>query len=121
PRDDLPPLELEAVQKAWPDLAKAVKGQWKWRFSAHLDPVAVVPPDILVVAPKPGYNSEAEILATPEVLETLKLGLERLLHRVLSIRYERAAARDAAASPARPPASRTLDTMMAPPMAQKVV
>jgi DNA polymerase-3 subunit gamma/tau len=120
-RDDPPPLELEAVQRVWTELSKTVKGQWKWRFSAHLHPVAVNPPNILVVAPKPGYNSEAEVLATPEALEALKLGLERLLHQVLTIRYERAAAHDAAEPPARPQANRRLETMMADPMVQKVV
>ena len=120
-RHDLPPLELEAVQRVWPELAKAVKGKFGWRLSAHLDPVAVNPGDILVLAPKPGYNSEAEVLATPEILETLTLGLERLLHRVLTVRYEPAAARDAADAPARPPASRRLESMMADPMVQKVV
>jgi hypothetical protein len=81
----------------------------------------VIPPDILVVAPKPGYNSEAEVVATPEALEALRLGLERLLHQVLTIRYGRAAARDAAEAPARPQANRRLETMMADPMVQKVV
>ncbi|HZW31083.1 MAG TPA: DNA polymerase III subunit gamma/tau [Isosphaeraceae bacterium] len=120
-RDGLPPLELEAVQRVWPDLAKAVKGKFGWRLSAHLDPIAVEPGDVLVLAPKPGYNSEAEVLATPEVLQSLELGLERLLHRVLSVRYEPAAARGVADLPPRPPASRVLDTMMADPMVQKVV
>ena len=73
------------------------------------------------MAPKAGYNSEAEVLATPEALEALKLGLERLLHQVLTLRYERTAARDAAEPPARPQANRRLETMMADPMVQKVV
>src|SRR5262249_1733885 len=103
------------------DLAKMLKGGRGWRLSAHLDPVAVIPPDILVLAPKPGYNSEAEVLATAEVLETLELGLGRLLNRVLSIRYERAAAREAAGASTRRPASRKLETMMADPMVQRVV
>src|SRR5262249_61387990 len=82
---DLPPLELESVRKAWPDLAGVVKGRLGWRLSTHLEPVAVVPSDILVIAPRPGYNSEADTYGTPAILETIRQGLHGLLQRPLKI------------------------------------
>jgi len=109
------------VQKAWPELVKAVKGPLGWRLSAHLDPITVVPPDILVIAPKPGYNSEADAYGTPEVLENLKQALQGLIHRTLTIRYERSATRGPVASESRASESRRADALTADPMVQKVV
>jgi DNA polymerase-3 subunit gamma/tau len=119
PHDEAPLPDLEAVRKVWPELAKA-KGLG-WRLQTHVEPVAVIPPDVLVIAPKAGYNSEADSYGTPEVLAKLELGLRRLFHRALEVRYERSATRDPSASGPQASESRRADAVTADPMVQKVV
>ena len=48
-------------------------------------------PDVLVIAAKPGYNSVADECETPEALARIEQALQRLLHRPVTVRYERSA------------------------------
>jgi hypothetical protein len=114
------PLDLESARRAWPDLIKELGANLKWRI-VGVEPVEVVGPDVLVIAGKPGYNDLADACGTPEALEEIGRGLQRLIHRPVSVRYV-PSQEDAPAVPeARPSAASRPDSLMADPMVQKVV
>ncbi len=115
-----PPLELERIRQIWPDLLAKVPYATRWRLS-QVEPIAVVGPDILVIAAKPGYNADGVDPGTPETLEDLGHKLQRMVHRPVTVRYERPVAAEDGRSDARPAESRRTDSLMADPLIQKVV
>jgi DNA polymerase-3 subunit gamma/tau len=119
-RDDLPPLEIATARKLWPELIKKVGASLGWRLS-QVEPVAVVGPDVLVIAAKPGYNLVADPCGTAEALLTIGQGLERLVHRPVNLKYERSAESGDVAGDSREPDARRADSLSADPMVQKVV
>jgi DNA polymerase-3 subunit gamma/tau len=117
---DLPPLELAKAREVWPDLIKKVGANLGWRLS-QVEPVAALGSDVLVIAAKPGYNSMAEVCGTPEALVKIGQGLQRLIHRPVSVRYERSSESGESAADSRPNELSRAESVMADPMVQKVM
>ncbi|MDG3005611.1 DNA polymerase III subunit gamma/tau [Paludisphaera mucosa] len=115
----LPPLDLEVVQKIWPDLLKKVGASLSWRLS-QAQPIGVDEPDVLVIGAKPGYNSVADPCGADEARKRIGECLQWLLQRPLSVRYEASQA-DGAQPEAPESGSRRLDQLGADPLIQKVV
>jgi DNA polymerase-3 subunit gamma/tau len=114
-------LELEAIRRIWPDLVKKVGTKLGIGLVAT-EAVAVEPPDKLVIAAKPGYNSSLpELCATNEAKEKIEHCLQRLIHRAVTVRYESYTSRDDANSPTSNTAPFRPDALAADPMIQKVV
>ena len=119
PHDDPTPLELGIVWKVWPDLLLKPPPRLWW--VSQVEPIAVVGPDILVIAAKPGYNAVDAACESPETLENLARVLQRLICRPVTVRYERSPTPEGVAPDARSPESRRQDALTADPMIQKVV
>jgi DNA polymerase-3 subunit gamma/tau len=119
-QEELPPLELATARRVWPDLVKKVGANLGWRLS-QVEPVAALGSDVLVIAAKPGYNSIAEVCATPEALVKIGQGLQRLIHRPVSIRYQCSADGGESAPESRPNDSRRRESLEADPMVQMVI
>jgi hypothetical protein len=117
---DLPPLELAKAREVWPDLIKKVGANLGWRLS-QVEPVAALGADVLVIAAKPGYNSMAEVCGTPEALLKIEQGLQRLIHRPVSVRYERSSDSGESAADSRPGELSRAESVNADPMVQKVM
>jgi DNA polymerase III subunit gamma/tau len=120
PHADLPPLELVTARRVWPDLVKKISPSLAWRLS-QVEPVAVVAPDVLVIAAKPGYNSVAEACGTPDALKKIEQGLQRLIHRPVSLRYERTLDGGDASPRGRQIETLGAEALLTDPMVQKVV
>jgi DNA polymerase-3 subunit gamma/tau len=118
-QEDLPPLELATARQVWPDLVKKVGANLGWRLS-QVEPVAALGSDVLVIAAKPGYNSMAEVCATPEALVKIGQGLQRLIHRPVSIRYQFAADVGENAPESRPNDLRRRESLDADPLVERV-
>jgi DNA polymerase-3 subunit gamma/tau len=116
----LPPLELEVVQKIWPDLLKKVGATLSWRLS-QAQPIGVDEPDVLVIAAKPGLGAVADACGADEARQHIAECLRWLLQRPLSVRYEASAAVDSPQSGEAEPNSRRLDQYAKDPLVQKVV
>ncbi|MGO9467386.1 MAG: DNA polymerase III subunit gamma/tau [Isosphaeraceae bacterium] len=117
---NLAPLDLAKAREVWPDLIKKVGANLGWRLS-QVEPVAALGSDVLVIAAKPGYNSMAEVCGTPDALVKIGQGLQRLLHRPVSVRYERSPDNGESAADARPSELSRAESVIADPMVQKVV
>jgi DNA polymerase-3 subunit gamma/tau len=117
---ELPPLDVAAIRKVWPDLVKKVPAGLGWRLP-HVDPISVVEPDILVIAAKPGYNSLADECGTAEALEKIEQSLQRLIHRPVNVKYERSHELQNAAAEARKLETRRAEALSSDPMVQKVL
>ena len=119
PSEEPPPLELENVRKIWPQVLAKLPATLVWRLS-QVEPAAVEGPDILVIAPKPGYNTVEAALGS-EILENLGRGIQGVIHRRVTVRYERPAVGHDASPDTRPTETRRADALMADPLVQKVV
>jgi len=119
-QDELPPLDLTAARRVWPDLVKKVGAQLGWRLS-QVDPVAIEGADVLVIAAKPGYNSIANACGSAEALAKIEQNLQRLIHRPVNVKYERSPESEDVAPDARQPDARRADALSSDPMVQKVV
>ncbi len=120
PPEELAPLDLETVRKIWPELLAKLPHSTMWRLS-QVEPIAVNGPDILVIAAKPGYNADGVDPGAPETLRDLGHKLHRLVHRPVTVRYERSASGKDGMADSRPAESRRTDSLMADPLVQKVV
>jgi DNA polymerase III subunit gamma/tau len=122
PGGELPALDIGMARKVWPDLVKKVPSKLKWRLS-QVEPIAVVGTDVLIIAARSGFNSQAveEDCGTPDVLGQLEKGLQKLIHRPVTIKYERTNGPNGTAPDASQPDARGPDALMADPMLQKVV
>jgi DNA polymerase-3 subunit gamma/tau len=116
----LAPLELATAREVWPDLIKKVGANLGWRLS-QVEPVVAVGSDVLVIAAKPGYNSLAEVCGTPESLMKIGQGLQRLIHRPVSVRYERSSETGEPPADSRASELRRMESVTADPMVQKVM
>lgn len=116
----LPPLELEVVQKVWPDLLKKVGAGLSWRLS-QAQPIGVDEPDILVIAAKPGSNGVAEPCGAEDARKRIAECLQWLLQRPLTVRYESSAPADYPQPAEADLAPRRTDQYASDPLVQKVV
>jgi DNA polymerase-3 subunit gamma/tau len=119
-RDDLPPLDLATARKVWPDLVKKVGPSLLWRIN-YVEPIAVAESDVLVIAAKPGYNLMADPCGTDEALREITQGLQRLLNRAVTLKYERSANNDEREAERPQPRAARGQSLSADPMIQKVV
>jgi DNA polymerase-3 subunit gamma/tau len=117
---DPPPLEVTTVREIWPELVKKVGPTLGFRL-VSAEPVAIEPPGVLVIAAKPGYNSLADSCATDEARTKIEQCLQRLLHRSVTVRYERTTVDETQGDRAPAQGSRRPDLLAADPMVQKVV
>jgi DNA polymerase-3 subunit gamma/tau len=115
--DDVGPLELHVVNEIWPALIKKVGMNLGWKLTQAM-PIGLDGPDVLVIGPKPGYNSVGDLCASDEAKRKIADGLQRLLRRPLTVRYELGNEEDGGPPPAE---SRRADQLMNDPMVQKVV
>lgn len=116
----LPPLELEVVQKVWPDLLKKVGAGLSWRLS-QAQPIGVDEPDILVIAAKPGFSGVADPCGAEDARKRIAECLQWLLQRPLSVRYESSASADFPQPAEADVAPRRIDQYTNDPLVQKVV
>jgi DNA polymerase-3 subunit gamma/tau len=116
----LPPLELEAVRRVWPDLVRKVGGGLGVRL-VSAEAIGVEASDILVIAAKPGYNSLADACATDEARERIGQCLQRLLHRHVGVRYQLSAASEQANPRPSHVEDRRPEGLEADPIVQKVI
>jgi DNA polymerase III subunit gamma/tau len=119
-RHDSSPLDLAVIRKIWPDLFKKVGA----RLGVHLsqvEPIAVVGSDVLVIAANAGYNSVADECGTAESLAKIEQALQRLIHRSVTVKYERSSEVEDTASDKRPIDARRQDALSADPLVQRVL
>jgi DNA polymerase-3 subunit gamma/tau len=125
------PLELDAVRKVWPDVLKkaGAAGFYLTPFLDRLsEQLAISGPNLLVIRVPAGYNHIAEKCDTPEARGKIEQALHGLLHRPVTVRFERAAEERGGSSPPAPPAAppsdnaaRRREELEADPMVRKVV
>ena len=89
----LPPLDLDAVREIWPACVKKVGlglavhlMPYADRLSAYL---ATSRPNILVIRVPAGYNMVSEKCDSPEARARIEKALQSLLHRPVTVRFER--------------------------------
>jgi DNA polymerase III subunit gamma/tau len=114
------PLELADVRKVWPDVFKKVGA----RLGVHLsqvEPVSVIGADVLVIAANPGYNSVADECGTAESLAKIEQALQRLIHRSLTVKYERSPEVDGVASEGKSIEVTRQDALSSDPLVQRVL
>jgi DNA polymerase-3 subunit gamma/tau len=119
-RHDAPPLELSAVRKVWPDLFKKLGA----RLGVHLsqvEPVSVIGADVLVIAANPGYNSVADECGTAESLAKIEHALQRLIHRSLTVKYERSPEGEGVAPESKSIEVARQDALSSDPLVQRVL
>jgi DNA polymerase-3 subunit gamma/tau len=112
-------LDLESVRQIWPQLLKDLKGHGI--ALSEVAPTAVASPNVLVIALGAGYNWVADLCEKPEARSRIEEGLRRLLHRPVTLRFDRAA--EGAGTPSSTPAKapRRRHQMEEDPLVQKVV
>ncbi len=119
-RHDAPPLDLAAVRKVWPDLFKKVGARLGMHLS-QVEPVSVIGPDVLVIAANPGYNSVADECGTAESLAKIEQVLQRLIHRSVTVKYERSAEVEDVASEGKSLEAARQDALSSDPLVQRVL
>ena len=89
----LPQLDLDAVREIWPTCVKKVGlglavhlMPYADRLSAYL---ATSRPNILVIRVPAGYSMVSEKCDTPEARARIEKALQSLLHRAVTVRFER--------------------------------
>jgi DNA polymerase III subunit gamma/tau len=112
-------LDLETARRIWPEVLARVPGKLTWRLS-QVEPVAVHGPDILFLAPKPGYNVD-ENVCTPEALEKVSGEFQKLMRCAVVVRFQPSSAAEDGASDGRAPEPRRADPLTSDPLVQKVV
>ena len=118
--DETPPLELDVVRQIWPELVKLV-GLKLGKGLGLVAPLAILGPNLLVIEVPARYNWIADECGTPEARAKIEQILHSLLHRSISVRFERSnevAPREPSAPPSTP-ARR--DDLAGDSMIQKVV
>ncbi len=113
------PIDLAGALRNWQDALGKVRGIFQWRL-LQVEPIAVQPPDGLIVAPKPGSGVN-ESICTAEALEALGAELGKLLHRRVAVRFQPANGSEDAPGEANGTESRRGDALTSDPLVQKVV
>ena len=101
-------------------MLKKVGATLAWRLS-QVEPVAVVGPDVLVIAANAGYNSVADECGTAESLAKIEQTLRRLTHRSVTVKYERSAKVDLLSADGRTLDARRQDSLSSDPLVQRAV
>ncbi len=119
PSADRIPFDLETIRKLWPQILAKLPATLVWRLT-QVEPAAVEEPDVLVITPKSGYNT-IEVALGSEILESLGRGIQQLIHRHVTIRFDRPAVGRNSTPETPPTESRRADALMVDPLIQKVV
>jgi hypothetical protein len=114
------PLDLEGAQQVWPEVMARIPATLRWRLM-QLDPVDIIGPDVLVIAPKPGYNAIDETVVSPEALEVLRTTIQRLIHRPVEVRFQPSSGSDQGPRDGSEPEPRRADALAADPLVHKVI
>ncbi|MBV8382669.1 MAG: DNA polymerase III subunit gamma/tau [Planctomycetaceae bacterium] len=120
PADDGSPLSLEAARQAWPEVIKLVG----LRFGKGLGlvaPSAISGPNLLVIEVPPRYNWVVDECESVEARARIEQALQRLLHRPVSVRFDRSAEAEPRESPAQAATPGRRGDPAGDPMVQKVV
>jgi DNA polymerase III subunit gamma/tau len=119
---ELPAFDIEMARKIWPDVIKKIPAKVRWRLN-QVEPIAVIGPGVLLIAAQPGFNSQSveADCGTPEILGQLEKALQKLVHRPVTIKYERTTSADGSAAGPGQAESRRPDALLADPIVQKVV
>lgn len=113
-------FDLETVHRIWPQAITKVPYKYNWRLS-QVEPVAVVGPDVLVVAPRPGYNACDETVFTTETSDALAAALQRFIHRAIQVRFQASNPAGDEATEGPEPEPRRAEALTSDPLVQKVV
>jgi DNA polymerase-3 subunit gamma/tau len=113
-------LDLAEIRRVWPELIKKV-GFGLGLHLTQVEPAGIGGPHVLVIAAKPGYNPVADDCGTPDALSRIEQALQRLIHRPVNVKYERAREFDELTPEGRPSDARRTDAVTGDPMVQKVV
>jgi DNA polymerase-3 subunit gamma/tau len=117
------PLDLEAARAAWKQLPEHVGARLRFRL-ALVEPTAVEPPGVVVVALSDRYNDLAELCDAPESRERIEAALSRLLGRPAMVRFDRVSEDvppAATTEPDRPTRAHRVDEVAADPFVGKAV
>jgi DNA polymerase-3 subunit gamma/tau len=115
-------LDLESVRQIWPRLLKDKElGMRLGMPLSVVKPTAVESPNVLVIGLPADYNWVADQCEEPEARSRIEEILTRLLHRPMTLRFDRAAAEKGPASPATATASRRRPDLESDPLVRKVV
>jgi DNA polymerase-3 subunit gamma/tau len=120
PSGDSSPLDLENVRRIWPEALAKVPYKYNWRLS-QVEPVGVAEPNILVVAPKPGYNGMDEAVFSSETADVLGATFQRLMKRPVQVRFRPSDASDGGTPDRQDPEPRRADALASDPLVQKVI
>ena len=121
PADDGPPLlSLEAVRQAWPEVVKLV-GLKIGKGLCLVAPSAISGPNLLVIEVPPRYNWVVDECETAEARARIEQALQCLLHRPVSVRFDRSAEAEPRESPAQAATPGRRGDLAGDPMVQKVV
>jgi len=121
PADDGPPLlSLEAARQAWPEVVKLV-GLKIGKGLCLVAPSAISGPNLLVIEVPPRYNWVVDECETAEARARIEHALQSLLHRPVSVRFDRSAEAEPRASPAQAATPNRRGDLAGDPMVQKVV
>jgi DNA polymerase-3 subunit gamma/tau len=121
-RDDheRPPLDLDSIRKHWPELLMKLSPSLRWRVT-QVEPVSLIGSEILVIAAKPGYSEFDDECSTPEAIESIRHGLQKVLHRQVSVHYERSKATPVEDKSPKDQARHRTDVLMSDPLVNKVI
>jgi DNA polymerase-3 subunit gamma/tau len=113
-------FDLENVRRIWPEVIAGVPYKHGWRLS-QVEPVGVTEPDLLVVAPKVGYNGMDEAVFSSETADMLGATFQRLMKRPVQVRFRPSVASDGPTPDAMAAEPRRTDALTSDPLVQKVV
>lgn len=114
------PLDLERARRVWPDAIAKLPYKFNWRLT-QVEPVEMAGPDILVVAPRPGYNGVDEAVFSAETSDALAGMLRRLTQRPVQVRFRSSGAADEGPTAVAQAEPRRADSLTSDPLVQKVV
>jgi DNA polymerase-3 subunit gamma/tau len=92
----------------------------KWK-ATQVEPVSIIGSDILVIAAKAGYNDFDDDCGSPESLENIRHGLQKLLHRTLTVHYQRSQPAQVEEHALDEHPQQRTDRLMSDPLVHKVV
>jgi DNA polymerase III subunit gamma/tau len=112
------PLELETIRRIWPEVLAKMKSRWRLQL---VDPSEVIVPNIVVIAPKPGYHDSDGTVGSPETLKLLAKAFQAVMNRTVEVRFQPSSPRDDSAQDGRDLEPRRVEALTSDPLVQKVV
>ncbi len=116
--DEPAALDLEAARRTWPRVLSKMKGNWRL---TTVEPVAILAPDIVVIAPKPEYNNIDEMVGGSETLGQLEDAFQAVLNRRVEVRFQPSIGTGDGPRDAPGDEPRRAEPLAADPLVQKVI